>query len=125
MVDMTELNDDVYRVLNKLGFTISDIDLRCIVARGKVTPDVNDKATVELDANIWIQDALSPIQQFFDLFGLGGQIEVIPEYLESQDSVVFYMRSVYVGYLEDMQRFLFVNLLITTLEFLLLLQLIF
>ena len=115
MLQMTNIQDDVYKTLSALQFKVNYAthDFRALIARGQVCPDVADAATVELDATVWITEKLAPIQQMFALYDIAGAVEAIASYDAQRDAVLFVLRPIINDYIDDSKRFVPINIVIT------------
>lgn len=111
LCSMTDLQDDVYKVLSTLQFKIDakHHDLRALQPRGAVCPDSKQVNAVELDSMIWISDKLRPIQKYFEQYDIGGDIIATATYIEREDNVLFTLQSIRQSIIEDMQRFISIN----------------
>lgn len=118
MQQAVELDDDVFKILDKLRFKEDDEhkSFVSVIARGKIAPNVTDAESVKLDAVVWFQDETRELDKLFLAYELAGEIECYPSYVPAKDIVVFTMHPVAQNDLDSSQTFLHINYVVTALS---------
>jgi hypothetical protein len=115
MQTMIDINDDAYKKLSSLGFkeNTGGLDFRAYKDRGLICPNVMDTTTVEVDASVWMNEQLQPIQKVFAMFDLHDVTEITANYDQQHDAVLFIMQSNFKTLLDDCQRFVLPNIIMS------------
>lgn len=113
IIELIDINDDLYKQLKTIGFAydIRHNELRVLLDRARICPNAADVLTVEIDAEVWLNEQLRQFANLFYQFDIDYNEEIAKRatYYPDKDAVLLRIYSIYADVAADAKQSLFTN----------------